>query len=380
MTDWYTGGFTPSTGSPGNSAPIRSEYSQIAASFAKLPALSGHGSEIVRVNAGGTALESIATSVLATLLSASLLNIDDASNNAPTNVITMTHTTSGIPAVGIGTGIAFVTETSAGNNETGSSIQSIATNVTNSSEAFDIVFNTMSAGSLGEKARLTAGGIFNLPFGGGFSINNISVLNGNSLGSGIVNSSLTSLGVIASLVATTADINGGTIDGVSIGSTVRGAGLFTTLGASGDITGPSGAWQSDRFNLNTGSDYRINNLSVLSSTTLGSSVVNSSLTSVGTIVSGVWQGTPIAAGYVANLSGTNTGDEPTATESAEGVVELASNAEAAAGLAANRALTPANAASLNVGKVLGFRIEVLGLAAYNASAKASDTLYFINGA
>jgi hypothetical protein len=50
------------------------------------------------------------------------------------------------------------------------------------------------------------------------------------------------------------------------------------------------AWtSSERLNLVTGKDYRINNASVLNATTLGSNVVNSSLTSVGTIGTGTWQ-------------------------------------------------------------------------------------------
>ncbi len=49
---------------------------------------------------------------------------------------------------------------------------------------------------------------------------------------------------------------------------------------------------------------------------------------------------------LSNLSGTNTGDEPTATTGAEGVVELATTAEAEAGSATDRALTPASVAGL----------------------------------
>lgn len=52
-----------------------------------------------------------------------------------------------------------------------------------------------------------------------YKINNVSVLNATTLGSNVVNSSLTSLGTITSLVATTADINAGTIDNTSIGAT-----------------------------------------------------------------------------------------------------------------------------------------------------------------
>jgi hypothetical protein len=55
------------------------------------------------------------------------------------------------------------------------------------------------------------------------------------------------------------------------------------------------AWtSSEDFNLLTGKVYEINGTPVLSSTTLGSGVTASSLTSVGTIATGVWNGTTIA--------------------------------------------------------------------------------------
>lgn len=52
-----------------------------------------------------------------------------------------------------------------------------------------------------------------------------------------------------------------------------------------------------KFDLPTGSDYKINNTSVLSASTLGSGVTASSLTSVGTIATGVWQGTAVGIAY-----------------------------------------------------------------------------------
>ena len=51
------------------------------------------------------------------------------------------------------------------------------------------------------------------------------------------------------------------------------------------------------FNLSSGNTFQIGNSSVLSSTTLGTGVTNSSLTSVGTINSGVWAGTAITSKY-----------------------------------------------------------------------------------
>ncbi len=54
---------------------------------------------------------------------------------------------------------------------------------------------------------------------------------------------------------------------------------------------------STTLDLPTGSDYKINSTSVLSSNTLGSGVTASSLTSVGTIATGVWQGTAVGIAY-----------------------------------------------------------------------------------
>ena len=54
---------------------------------------------------------------------------------------------------------------------------------------------------------------------------------------------------------------------------------------------------ANSINVATGQTYKINAVDVLSATTLGSSVVTSSLTSVGTIGTGIWQGTIINPTY-----------------------------------------------------------------------------------
>jgi len=51
---------------------------------------------------------------------------------------------------------------------------------------------------------------------------------------------------------------------------------------------------SENVDLASGKSYRINNASVLDSTTLGSGVVNSSLTSIGTVTTGTWSASTIA--------------------------------------------------------------------------------------
>lgn len=73
----------------------------------------------------------------------------------------------------------------------------------------------------------------------------------------------------------------------------------------------SDSWtSSEHLDLANGKSYRINNTVVLSSTALGTGVVSSSLTSVGTISGGTWQGTAIGTAYggtgAATISGART--------------------------------------------------------------------------
>jgi hypothetical protein len=82
--------------------------------------------------------------------------------------------------------------------------------------------------------------------------------------------------------------------------TADGGGI--TLKGTTDKTinwvGSTSKWtSSEDWNLLTGKGYYINNQLVLSGNTLGSNVVNSSLTSVGTITNGTWQGNIINSTY-----------------------------------------------------------------------------------
>lgn len=71
----------------------------------------------------------------------------------------------------------------------------------------------------------------------------------------------------------------------------------------------SASWtSSEHIDLASGKAFYIGGASVLTNTTLGSSVINSSLTSVGTIGTGVWQGTAVAIAY----GGTGASDAGTA--------------------------------------------------------------------
>ena len=106
---------------------------------------------------------------------------------------------------------------------------------------------------------------FNATTGNTYQINGTTVLSNNTLGSGVVNSSLTSVG---------------------------------TLG----VLNVSGITTTGTHNVTTGNTYQINGTTVLSNNTLGSGVVNSSLTSVGTLnqlnVSGVVTSTTYNTGLI----------------------------------------------------------------------------------
>lgn len=79
--------------------------------------------------------------------------------------------------------------------------------------------------------------------------------------------------------------------------TADGAGI-TVLGSTNksfNWVDATDSWtSSEHLNLLSGKEYKINGTSVLSSSTLGSGVAYSSLTSVGVIDTGIWQGTPVS--------------------------------------------------------------------------------------
>lgn len=83
-------------------------------------------------------------------------------------------------------------------------------------------------------------------------------------------------------------------------TTADGGGI-TLLGATNKTLSwinSTDCWtSSEDFDLVSGKAYKINGTSVLSGSTLGSGVTGSSLTSVGTIGTGTWQGTTIARAY-----------------------------------------------------------------------------------
>jgi hypothetical protein len=114
----------------------------------------------------------------------------------------------------------------------------------------------------------------NVSASGSPSFVNLTLTGDASINGGDLNTTQTTFNLI-NTTATTLNI-GGSASVISVGASAG------QINAAGDM------------NVASGKVYKINNTQVLSSTTLGSAVVNSSLTSVGTIATGTWNATTIA--------------------------------------------------------------------------------------
>ena len=138
--------------------------------------------------------------------------------------------------------------------------------------------------------------------GGTTTINDACVISGN----------LTVNGTTTTINSTTVSIddkNFQVATGAADDAAADGAG-FTVDSGDGDKTWNFEAtgdnWgSSENINLASGKVLKVANTSILSSTTLGSSVVTSSLTSLGTIGTGVWQGTAINDTYLGTIDNAN---------------------------------------------------------------------------
>ena len=128
----------------------------------------------------------------------------------------------------------------------------------------------------------------------------------------VISGNLTVNGTTTTVNATTvniADKNIQVATGAADDAAADGGGITIDSGdgdktfqfeATGDNFG-----SSENINLADGKVYKIDNTSILSATTLGSSVVTSSLTALGTISTGVWQGTAINDTYIGTINNAN---------------------------------------------------------------------------
>ena len=127
---------------------------------------------------------------------------------------------------------------------------------------------------------------------------------GNASGTVTIAGDLTVNGTTTTVNSTVISVDDKNIELGSIVSptdiTADGGGI--TLKGATDKTlnwvNATDAWtSSEHLNLASGKAYYINNASVLNSTTLGSAVVDSSLTKVGTITTGAWQADIVSPTY-----------------------------------------------------------------------------------
>ncbi|MEK7115740.1 MAG: hypothetical protein AAB862_02220, partial [Patescibacteria group bacterium] len=129
----------------------------------------------------------------------------------------------------------------------------------------------------------------NLPTGGTYQINSANVLSNNTLGAGVLSSSLTSLGTLSSLA-----VSG--LSSLSGAASTTRLSIFDTAYFGGTATTTV---SQTAVNLPTGGTYQINSANVLSNNTLGAGVLSSSLTSLGTLSS-------LAVSGLSSLSGASS--------------------------------------------------------------------------
>lgn len=181
----------------------------------------------VAVANGGTGLTSLGSGVATFLGTPSSANLaaavsDETGSGALVFATSPTLVTPNL-------GAASATSIAASGTVTGSNLSG-----TNTGDQTTITGNAGSATIL-----QTARNINGVSFNGSADITVTAAagtLTGATLASGVTASSLTSLGTIASLVATTADINGGTIDGTTVGATTPSTIAATTITTTGTAT------------------------------------------------------------------------------------------------------------------------------------------------
>ena len=178
------------------------------------------------------------------------------------------------------------------------------------------VWASLTTGTLSIAAGLTTGTV-NIA-ASGTSVNTVNLGNANT--TVVVNGDLTVKGTTTTVDTQTLKVLDKNIEmgnvAVPTNITADGGGITLLAGAGVDKTiiwdNANKNWtSSEDWNLPTGKVFKINNVSMLSATALGSTVVGSSLTSVGTITSGTWSGSfgavsgaNLTSLTAANLSGT----------------------------------------------------------------------------
>ena len=194
-------------------------------------------------------------------------------------------------------------------------------------------------------------------------------------GNVIISGDLTVQGATTTVESTTVTIDDKNLELGSVSTptdtTADGGGI--TLKGATDKTiswvNSTDAWTlSEHVNIASAKEFRIAGTKVLDATSLGSAVVGSSLTSVGTIATGVWNGTAIGTAYIAD-------DAVTAAKLADDAVttaKIADDAVTAAKLA-NTAVTPGSYTLSSV------TVDAQGRVTAASSGASPDTDKIIEG-
>lgn len=154
----------------------------------------------------------------------------------------------------------------------------------------------------------------NKTFTGTLDFTGATIATFTTTGNVTVGGNLTVNGTTTTVNSTTVTVDDKNIELGSVASpddtTADGGGI--TLKGTTDKTfnwvDATDAWtSSEHLNLLTGKSFYINGTSVLSSSTLGSGITASSLTSVGTLTGGTWNATTIGVAYGGTGATTLTG-------------------------------------------------------------------------
>jgi len=194
-------------------------------------------------------------------------------------------------------------------------------------------------------------------------------------GNVIISGDLTVQGATTTVESTTVTIDDKNLELGSVSTptdtTADGGGI--TLKGATDKTiswvNSTDAWTlSEHVNIASAKEFRIAGTKVLDATSLGSAVVGSSLTSVGTIATGVWNGTAIGTAYIAD-------DAVTAAKLADDAVTTAKIADDAV-TAANLANTSVTPGSYTLSSVT---VDAQGRVTAASSGASPDTDKIIEG-
>ena len=126
--------------------------------------------------------------------------------------------------------------------------------------------------------------------------------------------------------------------------------LVTVSGTPDYITLSGQALTRTKLDISDDTNFVAGTGLTLSTNTVNVDASQTQITAIGTIATGVWQGTAINQTYLVGQSGTNTGDEETASLTVSGISELATAAEITTGTDTGRTMTPDAFAGSDFGK------------------------------